>query len=813
MLPAHRPFLIVTALLTLVSSHGDPLRAAPPPLPTPAAAITSRHWDAQWIAPADYPGRNYGVFHFRKTLELAAAPARFVVHVSADNRYRLFVNGTPVNIGPSLGDLEHWRFDSLDLAPYLGPGRNVIAATVWNFGVDAAVAQTTNRTAFIVQGDTPTEAAVNTDASWRVCVDSAYTPITGFGAKLQTYIVVGPGDNVDGTRYPWGWEAPGFDDTAWPSAITLRPGEPRGTSTDGQWLLVPRTIPLMASHEVRLQRLRRSEGIDPPAAFLAGGHPIEIPPHSTVRLLCDQNEITTAYPELRVSGGRGSTVTLTYAESLYEGPDVPSSKRKGNRDEVQGKHLRGFEDTFHPDGGANRLFRPLARRAYRYLQLTATTGDAPLTVLDLKGDYTGYPFVERARFASSDSSLTPIWTNAWRTLRIGSHESFNDTAYYEQLSYVGDCRIEALLALAVDGDDRLVRKVISAFDESRNANGLTSSRWPDSRHQLIPPYALIWIDMVHDYWRWRDDPAFVRHQLGGVREVLRYFTEHSDPATGSYTGRRWWNFVDWIPAWGPDPVTGLGGVPPRDDQGTSAVLDLQYVYTLQHAADLFTAFGYAEDAARCTARATTLRRFIVDTCWDEHRGLVADTPEKLTYSQHANAYFILTAAAAAPTLAAVAEHMITDPDLPTPTLYFKFYTHQALIAAGLGNRYLEQLGSWHDTISLGLSTLPETPDLTTRSDSHAWGAHPILEFLGTVCGITPAEPGFKSVRIAPHLGELTFVRGALPHPQGEIAVDFARIGEHGLRGTVVLPEGLYGVLDWHGQPLPLHPGPQQIELN
>src|SRR5690606_1199448 len=140
-------------------------------------------------------------YHFRRTFSLENKPQRFVVHVSADNRYRLFVNGTPVNIGPARGDTEHWRFDTLDLAPYLEQGRNVIGAQVWNFGEHAPMAQVSVQTAFILQGDGSAESAVNTGEGWVVMKNDAYQPITGFRPIFHAYYVVGPGDDVDGVKY------------------------------------------------------------------------------------------------------------------------------------------------------------------------------------------------------------------------------------------------------------------------------------------------------------------------------------------------------------------------------------------------------------------------------------------------------------------------------------------------------------------------------------------------------------------------------------------------------------------------------------
>src|ERR1035438_302714 len=105
-------------------------------------------WSARWIAVPQAPRTEYGVYHFRKTFDLAARPERFVVNVSADNRYQLFVNGQRAAWGPARGDLFHWRYETVDLAGFLRPGKNVLTAVVWNFGADAPEAQRTLRTGF-----------------------------------------------------------------------------------------------------------------------------------------------------------------------------------------------------------------------------------------------------------------------------------------------------------------------------------------------------------------------------------------------------------------------------------------------------------------------------------------------------------------------------------------------------------------------------------------------------------------------------------------------------------------------------------------
>ena len=116
--------LILTVAATAVGHAAQPL--SPPRVFDGAPA-------ALWVS-APGAGSEYGVFHFRRVFELDAAPSRFVVHVSADNRYRLFVNGTQVSAGPQRSDVMQWRYDTVDLAAHLRAGRNVLAALVWNWG-------------------------------------------------------------------------------------------------------------------------------------------------------------------------------------------------------------------------------------------------------------------------------------------------------------------------------------------------------------------------------------------------------------------------------------------------------------------------------------------------------------------------------------------------------------------------------------------------------------------------------------------------------------------------------------------------------
>ncbi|NCI46825.1 alpha-L-rhamnosidase-related protein [Sediminibacterium soli] len=757
-------------------------------------------WPASWITCPRVPQRDYGVYHFRKTFSLDSKPERFIVHVSADNRYRLFVNGRQVCAGPSRGDLYNWYFETVDIASYLQSGNNTIAALVWNMGVYAPVAQVTNQTAFVLQGDGEKEKSVNTNSSWKVLQDTAYHPCsTDNGARMRSYMVIGPGDELNASAYPWGWESADFSDAGWQQAARIAGAVPAGYGSDNLWTLAPRNIPLMFEKEQRIGSVRRADGIAADPAFLRGTKPLVIPADQTVSILLDQSYNTVAYPQLVTSRGKGASVKLTYAEALYT-----KDNRKLNRNEVDNKTIIGNYDVFLPDGGDKRSFRPLWFRTYRYMQLDIVTKSEPLVLEDLYGIATGYPFEVKASFRSNDASLQQVWDIGWRTAQLCAGETYFDCPYYEQLQYEGDTRIQSLISLYVTGDDRLMRKALLDFYHSRVPEGLTQGRYPSSRLQVIPPFSLFWVSMIHDYWMHRKDEKFVSGFLHAAQGVLDWFEKKIDPSKQMLGPMPWWSFVDWNHAF-------PGGTPDGAMDGHSAIITLQYVNTLQQAAELFTAYGRTADAAHYTQLAATLREATYRQCFDAAKGVMANTPLKKTFSQHASIMGVITGAIPEAARKKVMEKVLYDTSLSQATFYYRFYLNRALKKAGMASLYYSQLTPWRDMIANGLTTFAENPD-PTRSDCHAWSASPNYDFLATICGIVPASPGFATVRIEPAMGELQTAEGKMPHPLGEIEVSLTRKGKTGVEASVTLPQNLRGTFVWRGKSVVLNGGKQKISL-
>lgn len=762
--------------------------------------ILQHRWNAQWITCPDVPQKDYGVFNFRKKLTLETVPDNFIIHVSADNRYRLFVNGQSVCFGPARGDIANWYFETIDIAPYLKAGDNMIAASVWNMGVHAPVAQISNQTGFVIQGDTEKEHIINTNNSWKVIQNKAYTPCsTDNGARLRAYMVVGPGDQIEGSAYPWGWETLEYDDSAWLKPVGVTAPTPYGTGTDNLWNLTPRNIPLMEESMQRMRIIRKAEGVKVTDALLEGKEPLTIPANKTVSILIDQEHNTTAYPYVLVSGGKGASVKMSYTEALLD-----QKMRKGNRNEIEGRSVIGNYDVFLPDGEENRLFSTLWLRTYRYVQLDITTKDEPLVVEDLYGFYTGYPFEQKAIFTADDKSLKEIWDVGWRTARLCAGETYYDCPYYEQLQYPGDTRIQALISLYVSGDDRLMRKAILDFYNSMVPEGLTQGRYPSSRFQVIPPYALCWISMIYDYWMYRQDDEFVSQFLPAINNVLSWYEDKIDKDKGMLGPMKWWNFVDYTDGF-------PSGVPHGATDGNSTVISMQLTYTLTQASKLYEYFDKGCEADKYKLLCDKINKATYDLCFDKAKNAMADTPEKKTYSQHASILAVLSGAIPENQHQSVMKTVVNDASLIPVTFYFRFYLTQALKKAGLGDMYYPSLQYWRDMINVGLTTFAEKPE-PARSDCHAWSASPLYDYFAIICGITPSSPHFNDIRIEPSLGELKNVDASMPHPNGEIKVKLERVGEKGIKAEISLPDQVSGEFKWNGKVNSLRGGKQTLKV-
>jgi len=706
---------------------------------------------AIWHPSPDCPRTGFAVVLFRLPFKLTAPRRGAELWVSASQRFELFLDGERIARGPSRSDPWRWNVASVKL-PLLKKGAHVLAARVTHFGSFGGTGQLGGPGFFLVCGNLP----VATGGTWRCWHD--LSRIGGHEAvwgRRSFQYDVGAGETVVGNLSQWGWEMPGFDDSAWPSAkvVCEKAANPWG-NIPLQHVLQPDPLPAMEERLQRFPDFRR----------------VAVPANTTRRVLLDMRELTNAYPVLTVSGGKGARIRMISAESPFTGEGFV----KGNRDVTEGKQIWGQCDEFLPDGGKTRTFTTLWFRAFRYLELTITTDSEPLTVDDVQVLFSGYPLKQRARF----SAYRKFWDVSWRTVRLCSHETFFDCPHYEQMQFPGDTRVQAVFHYLVANDDRLARKAIDDFNASRSPLGLTLCKFPSRSMQTLPTYALYWIGMLHDFRIYRGDRDFLRRYLPGAREALEWFELKLRP-DGMLGRIDYAPFMDWAKEF---PC----GNAPQDDDGGSSLLTLLFAEACQWMAGL-----EPDGAARWRKLSKSLIRATLARCWDAKRGLLADTARHASFSLHAQVQAILAGAWPTARARAILDRALDDTTITQPgTFYYRYYVMQALKRADLRDRFFELLAPWEQALDgTGLTTWPEGSSVTSRSDCHAWSVSPPIEFLQTILGVEPdpSVDGFARILFTPTLGSLGNVSGTVPTPHGPVTVRLWRDRHGNVKSKLTSP--------------------------
>lgn len=775
----------------------------------PARAERRPIWDARgdwpcaWIAPAEALSDGY-VFATRRLLQLNE-PLRTRIHVSADERYELFIDGERVARGPEVGERACWFYDTFDLD--LAPGEHAIVARVWGMGCVGRWAMGGVKPGFLLcpEEQAAIELLGTGVAPWDAKVIPGYR-FTSPSTQMNAHLGAGAAIEIDGRETDW-LHPTGHGD-GWACATTLHDGN------SGFFLYVhkpvhllqPAMLPAQMSMPFEGMRLIhaeahardwcRTDALNAPTSH-EGAFPVTLEPNRCLRLIYELDDYCCFYPQIETDAGAGATISTRFAETLYKQREDGRDAKLRSTD-LTGAAFRGFGDTFHLDGSP-RTYEPLWWRCGRFIELIVRTAEAPVTIRSPKLIETRYPFEPASRFDSSDPSLNPISAICVRSLQMCMHETYMDCPYYEQLMYAGDTRIQILTHYALSADDKLARKALRMFDVSRaNPTGLSTSNTPSPAGQIIPPFSLWWVCMIHDFAMWRDDRAFVRSLLPGARAVVDQFLARIDAATGLARALPGWNYVDT--AW-PE------GVPTDGHNGFSGVVNLQLLLTLQTLATLETYAGEPELAAHFARHASALSRAIMTHFWDDVRGLVWDDLARTTASQHGQCLALLAGALDASQSARALDAIIHDSSLLQARPYFLHYIFDTYARHGRVDQFFAALQPWYAFLQDGMKTTPEHFQ-DGRSDCHAWSAHPAYHFLTTVAGIRPAAPGFAEVAIRPQLGSLTSVRGRLAHPRGFITLDVTP-----RRAVIELPDGVEGFFVMGRTDRRLTPGSQTIDIH
>lgn len=682
-------------------------------------------WPARWLEPPASCTPPW-VGEFRLVFNLPHA-ARLRFAATADERYELWLDGALGDRGPDRGDAVRWYYTGYEAD--LAAGRHELRFRVWALGGMAPSAQISLRPGLLVAGyEDEAHRMLSTGvAAW----EWRRLPCWRFTRAGTT----GPGEHLDFRSWPEahsGWEAPVMGRNG-NNGFELYPGR-------HSHLLAPTLLPAQRVTQVRGMRVRscgRGAAGDPwPVqaaddceigrwqALVEGRAALTLPAGSLGRVLLDLGTYVCGRLKLGWRRGTGAELVSLWSEAAQFGPrqaDAAAHGSKADRAAWAGGWFGGPEDSWTGDGQP-REGQTLWWRAGRFLVLAWRVEEEPLE-LELLGVEACGADLDPPEIRTGDADWDRLAAVCVRTLEVCAHETTMDCPHYEQLAYAGDSRIQLLCWQALcPADAGLALHTLRHFHASTLNPGMwTASSAPSRGCQAIPPFALWWIAIGADYVRHTGDIGSLRPMLPAMRAMVERWLGDVDGPTGLCRSPEGWNFADSAFPGGV-PAGGMPG-------GVSGVLNWIVLHGIEALAALEAAAGEPLLEQRLRAHATRLAAAVVEATWDAARGMLRDAPGVDAYSEHTQALALGVECLPARTRAALREWLHSSgpdaPDVRRCQAFMAYYLFQACRRAEAWPLLGRRLAPWWECLDLNFSTTPETFG-STRSDAHAWGAHPVL---------------------------------------------------------------------------------------
>jgi alpha-L-rhamnosidase len=618
-----------------------------------------------------------------------------------------------------------------------------------------------------------------------------------------------PVEILDARELPLRWREVDFDDSGWLQASRIpatHPGSfgetkpptypfgrllPRGISYLVGHRVSPTTVlncstrtapewisdhPVSRVTQALFQDVVRTDGSPGlPASFTLATGQVQ-------HLGVDFGRIVAGFVELDLEAPAGTVVEMQYREKIFR----PELAWKGEDPETGARYVTA---------GTDDRFASLELNGLRYLHLVVHAEQAvSVTLKRLEVREHLYPRTGQAYFRTDDPGLNALYRAGIRTVQLNSLDSYTDCPTREQRAWVGDAVVHQMVDLATNEDWGLAGNYLELSDSPRPDGILpmvVASDIEASGGLTIPDWSLSWIHGVHvQYWHDGDLEAVRRH-LPTAERVLRWYTRYLDER-GTIADVPEWNLVDWASIF---------------LSGRSSILTALWARGLIEFAELSDAVGNAGSAAWARDLYESAAEGYEDF-WDADRDLYVDHilegQRQPAASQIAQASAIISGLAPEKRWASLVEQMTDRKRLVvrswigsatggydlerlkeqmrgTPRIdwdpereiviaepFFSYAVHDAVARAGRAELLIDLVRRWEEFLVDGYDTFGECWGWGTPV--HGWSSTPTRDLIWYVLGVTPAEPGYRRVRVAPRLGRLREAAGAVPTPHGFVEV-------------------------------------------
>ena len=457
-----------------------------------------RQFKTHTLPPVDESVRNRHVL-FRRAFELDGAESA-TIRITADDYYRLYVNGEFAGMGPAAGTTDCTYYNEIDVSKLLRKGRNVLAVHTYYQGlVNRVWVSGDNRHGLVMDLVVDGRRVLESDASFKTARHTAYSALGIVGYDTQFM------ERYDASAPEVGFERPEFDDSGWAAATV----HPRG----GDYRLVPQPTPAVVVDEVRPVLAKRMDG---------------------GRVLLDFGGVYVGGLRFAAKGGRGDAVKILCGQEL-SADGMVRHKMRCNCDYVE---------EFVLSGGPRDVLRQFDYKSFRYADIVLPAGaDIDLSSVALEARH--LPFALRAHPNFSDERLAPVWKLCVDSLRYGTQEQSLDCMDREKGYYLGDGCYTTLAWCTLTGEWALARKFFDDFLRTRSIDRGLVTCANCSFMQEIAEYPMMMMQFAKWYLDATGDADFIRARLPQFADVLDSYRERYAGADGLLANVDKWCVVEW----------------------------------------------------------------------------------------------------------------------------------------------------------------------------------------------------------------------------------------------------------------------------
>lgn len=656
--------------------------------------------------------------------ELERKPRRAELLITADSRYKLWINGTFVSRGPARCWPHAQIVDRLDVTDFVQAGRNTLAVQVYQPGYSHFAYVHRGAAGLLLSLSVDGESVLASDNTWRTRRDLSFASLVPRVSIYQAGVEERDLALVDE------WTEPSYDDASWSQArvVTYTGGYP--------WLsLKPRPLPLLVERELPMHLVASRRG-DYPERYRGDPHMALREGWRTARPASFSGDADGWYaPNLR-SGeagywvfelGRGYTCQGWFEARGAGGEEHVSvsytEKVRGDEpylsDPTTYCRVR-MTDRFRLRPG-DQVGEPFGMRGGRLLLFEVDGPTAPGFRVRFHAQASLYPLEIKHVLTSEDPLLAQVIRLCENTLLACLSDGFVDNPWREHSLWVGDPLVDSLVMAAMSDDLRPMRRVIELAAEGAYDDGTLPSVLPsEALAYVVVDFNFQWVELLYHYWRLSGERDFLAQMWPVLTAMIARFRQDDDGSGLLITppGRRL--FVDWSTMSKREP---------------NAIYNLHFLLALQLAAKLATEMGHSEDAETWSDAATSLLTAIRAAFWRDGRWY--DDLDGTTYSQLAAALAVLTGAALPGEegllLDAIVARSLDLSDEPEPdkmVIASPYMHHRVLDALHQAGRFDDAIaiirGRWGRWVEGGYPTAWENwnVDFPDGSECHGFSSHP-----------------------------------------------------------------------------------------